>query len=71
LNIVFRPDTAITNINKIKIEILNNSNIFTNPDNESDFTFTNISKKANDFVNTDNQKINYYFIDSYDSENVQ
>lgn len=71
LNIVFRPDTAITNINKIKIEILNNSNIFTNPDNESDFTFTNIPKKANDFVNTDNQKINYYFIDSYDSENVQ
>ncbi len=59
------------NISKLKIEIFNTTEILTGPIWSSNFSFSGSVQNVDDFVYLENNKINYYFIDSYNSESSQ
>ena len=59
------------NISKLEIEILETSENLTNPILNSKFSFNNISSNSSDFVSLENNKINYYFLNNYNSNQTR
>lgn len=60
-----------SSINKVELEILETSEVLTNPTDKSKINFDNITKNSNDKLELDNNQINYYFVWNYWSESSQ